>query len=261
LLRDGDATARWIGGQKRREVIVRSARVLVVEDDPAIRRGVVDCLTFAGYTCEQAGDGQAGLDAALAGAYELILLDILMPRLDGLAVLREIRKARPTVPIIMLTAKGEEADKVRGLREGADDYVVKPFGPKELIARVEAVLRRSPERPLPVRTVKFPGGSIDLERREVCHEGRAAIVLSEKEAQVLAYLIMHPGRTISRDELLRRVWDLDPHGVHTRAVDMAVARLRDILRDDADNPRFIQTVRGKGYAAGDALSRGAENPA
>ncbi len=222
-------------------------RILVVEDDAAIRRGLCDCLRFAGYQPSEAADGKAGLDAALSIQPDLVLLDILMPRMDGFSVLREVRKASPTLPVIILTAKGEESDRVRGLKEGADDYVVKPFSASELLARVEAVLRRSAERPRPVSRLEVAGRHIDLERREVIRADGSREVLSDKECGVLQYLAHHRGRAIARDELLRNVWGLDPRGMHTRTVDMAVARLREVLQDNAEDPTVIVTVRGKGY--------------
>lgn len=221
--------------------------VLVVEDDAAIRRGLVDALKFASYATREAADGAAGLDAALTLEVDLVLLDVLMPKVDGFTVLREIRKAKPALPVIMLTAKGEEADRVRGLREGADDYVVKPFSPRELLARVEAVLRRSAERPGNVRKLALGGRSIDLDRREVVLPTGERQALSQRESELIAYLANNRGRAISRDELLQRVWGLDPRGVQTRTVDMAVARLREALADDPDEPKVILTVRGKGY--------------
>ncbi|MFZ2874255.1 MAG: response regulator transcription factor [Phycisphaerales bacterium] len=222
-------------------------RILIVEDDGAIRRGLVDALKFTGYTTREAADGAAGLDAAITGEIDLVLLDILMPKLDGFSVLREIRKSKPGLPVIMLTAKGEEADRVRGLREGADDYVVKPFSTTELFARVEAVLRRSAERPRGVAGVNIAGRKIDLERREVIFADGQRELMSQREAEVLSYLIANRGRAIAREELLSRVWGLDPRGVQTRTVDMAVARLRDLLKDDPANPAVIVTVRAKGY--------------
>lgn len=222
-------------------------RILVVEDDAAIRRGLTDALRFAGYVPMEASDGQAGLDAALSAEVDLVLLDILMPKVDGLTVLREIRRTRPVLPVIMLTAKGEEHDRVRGLRDGADDYVVKPFSATELLARVEAVLRRSAERPRPMKSASVSGRGIDLERREVVHPDGTRLTLSDREAETLAYLIANPGRAIARDELLARVWGLDPRGMQTRTVDMTIARLRELLRDDPSEPAVIVTVRSKGY--------------
>lgn len=223
------------------------ATVLVVEDDGAIRRGLVDALTFHGYAVREAADGKAGLDAAMATNVDLILLDILMPKMDGFAVLREVRQAKPQMPVIIMTARGEEPDRVRGLKDGADDYVVKPFSLPELLARVQAVLRRSAERPMAVAHLSIAGRTIDLHRREVTHNDGRRVPLSQRESEVLAYLAANRGRAISRDELLERVWGLDPRGVQTRTVDMAVARLREALDDDPTDPRVIETVRAKGY--------------
>ncbi|GJQ30501.1 MAG: DNA-binding response regulator [Phycisphaerae bacterium] len=222
-------------------------RILVVEDDNAIRRGLVDLLRMSGYAPLEAPDGAAGLETAITAEIDLVLLDILMPKLDGFGVLREVRKAKPSLPVILLTAKGEEQDRVRGLRDGADDYVVKPFSPKELLARVEAVLRRSPERPTGVKKTSIAGRVINLERREVTLPDGQTSALSEREAEVLAYLITNRGRAIARDELLSRVWGLDPRGMHTRTVDMTIARLRELLQDDPTQPAVIVTVRQKGY--------------
>lgn len=222
-------------------------RVLVVEDDGAIRRGLVDLLRVSGYAPLEAPDGQAGLELAVSVEIDLVLLDILMPRLDGWGVLREIRRTRPSLPVIMLTAKGEEGDRVRGLHDGADDYVVKPFSPKELLARVEAVLRRSPERPRAVARATIAGRVIDFERREVTLPDGTREALSERESEVLSYLVANRGRAIARDELLSRVWGLDPRGVQTRTVDMTIARLREVLRDDPSSPAVIVTVRQRGY--------------
>jgi two-component system, OmpR family, alkaline phosphatase synthesis response regulator PhoP len=221
--------------------------VLVVEDDPAIRRGLVDALKFSGYAVREAADGEAGLQAALAPGVDLILLDILMPRLDGLQLLEQLRQTKPALPVIFLTARGQEEDRVRGLKSGADDYIVKPFSIGELMARVEAVLRRSPERPQRLDTLDLDGTTVDFERRELIHADGARAVLPQREAELLAYLAAHRGRAIGREELLLRVWGVDPRGVATRTVDMAVARLREQLRDDPDRPRVIITVRGKGY--------------
>ncbi len=220
--------------------------LLVVEDDAAIRRGLVDALGFAGYLVREAPDGRAGLDAALAPGIDLVLLDILMPRMDGLAVLAELRKARPALPVIFLTARGQEQDRVKGLRTGADDYVVKPFSVGELLARVEAVLRRSAERPSTPGPLTIAGRAIDFERREVVYNGERTAI-SQREAEVLAYLAANRGRAVAREELLSRVWGVDPRGVATRTVDMAVARLREQLRDDPADPVVIITVRAKGY--------------
>ena len=223
-------------------------RLLVVEDDAAIRRGVVAALTFAGYEVLEAGDGPRGLALAETAEVDLVLLDVVLPGTDGLEILRRVRESRPTRPVILLTARAAEDDRVGGLAAGADDYVVKPFSVRELLARVEAVLRRSPERPRPVDLIECDGLVIDLARREVRHADGDRFELSEKEAELAAYLAAHTGRVISREDLLRRVWRLDPRGVTTRTIDMHVMRLREKLRDDTAAPRRVLTVRGQGYA-------------
>ena len=222
-------------------------KILTVEDDPAIRRGIVDALRFAGYELIEAADGPSGLEMATRRQFDLLLLDMVLPRGDGLEILREVRRLRPTLPVIVLTARGEEADRVRGLRDGADDYVVKPFSVKELLARVEAVLRRSAERPAQVSHVAIPGGTIDLARREVRFAKGGRAELSEREADLLRYLAANSGRAIAREELLANVWRIPPQGVSTRTIDMHVTRLREKLRDDPAEPRILLTVRGKGY--------------
>jgi DNA-binding response OmpR family regulator len=222
-------------------------RILTVEDDAAIRRGIVDALAFAGYEPLEAATGQAALETAVRRDYDLLLLDLVLPGPGGLEILREVRRTRPTLPVIILTACGEEADRVAGLRQGADDYVVKPFSVKELLARVEAVLRRSPERPADLREVRFPGGVADLARAEVCFTDGARTELSERERELLRYLALNAGRAISREELLSHVWRVNPRGIATRTIDMHVARLREKLRDASDRPALILTVHGKGY--------------
>ncbi|MBM3883140.1 MAG: response regulator transcription factor [Verrucomicrobia bacterium] len=222
-------------------------RVLVVEDDPAIRRGVADALQFAGYEVLQAADGQAGLAQALRATIDLLLLDLILPGPSGLEILQAVREARPTLAIIVLTARGDETHRVQGLRLGADDYVVKPFSVRELLARVAAVLRRSPERPTPVDQVRLPEGVADLARCEVRFDDGARRELSQREVELLGYLASHPGRVLSRDEILRRVWRLEPRQVATRTIDMHVAHLRVKLRDDPTEPQVVRTVRGKGY--------------
>jgi DNA-binding response OmpR family regulator len=219
-------------------------RVLVVEDDAAAS------VVLA------AGHGPRGLALAESAELDLVLLDVVLPGGDGLEILRRVRESRPTRPVILLTARAAEDDRVEGLTAGADDYVVKPFGVRELLARVEAVLRRSPERPRPVEVIECDGLVIDLARREVRHADGTRSELSEKEAELAAYLAAHAGRAISREELLRRVWRLDPRGVATRTIDMHVMRLREKLRDDPGCPRRLLTIRGQGYAwaAGEAAT-------
>jgi DNA-binding response OmpR family regulator len=221
--------------------------ILTIEDDAAIRRGIVDALRFAGYEIIEAADGQSGMEMATRRQFDLLLLDLVLPKRDGLEILREVRRLRPTLPVIVLTARGEEADRVRGLRDGADDYVVKPFSVKELLARVEAVLRRSAERPGDVAEIGIPGGTADLKRREVRFAKGGRTELSEREAELLRYLAANSGRAIAREELLANVWRIPPQGLSTRTIDMHVTRLREKLRDDPAEPKILLTVRGKGY--------------
>jgi DNA-binding response OmpR family regulator len=221
--------------------------VLVIEDDAAIRQGLTDALAFAGFAVHQAATGPEGLELAIGYDCDLVLLDLVLPGLDGLALLRELRNVKPALPVIVLTARGLEADRVQGLKLGADDYVVKPFSVRELLARVQAVLRRTAERPLDVSSLALPGGLADLERREVRLDEGPNTPLTDLEVQLLRYLAANRGRAISRDELLARVWRLDPTGLDTRTVDMAVMRLREKLGDDGTAPALLLTVRGKGY--------------
>jgi DNA-binding response OmpR family regulator len=229
--------------------------VVVVEDEPAIRRGVVDALRVVGYPVSEAADGDAGLEAALRRDVGLVLLDLLLPRRDGLDVLAELRKARPNLSVIILTARGSEEDRVRGLKMGADDYVVKPFSARELLARVEAVLRRSPSRPVSITGARLGKAKLDLQRREVHWPGGARGELSETEAAILTYLLAHRDRTVTRDDLLVSVWGIPPHGLETRAIDMHIARLRAKLRDPSGKPtpEAVVTVRARGYMAGPDL--------
>jgi DNA-binding response OmpR family regulator len=233
------------------------ARIVVVEDEPAIRRGVSDALRLSGYEVTEAADGAVGLREGGAAGVDLVLLDLLLPRRDGLDVLADLRRTCPTRPVIILTARGTEEDRVRGLKMGADDYVVKPFSAKELIARVEAVLRRT-LRPTPeVRLVKIGKGTIDLYRREVRWGCGERADLSETEAALLKYLVANRERAVSREELLSRVWGIGTAGLETRAVDMHVARLRAKLKDPKagdDQGEAIVTVRAHGYMAGPALT-------
>ncbi|HLJ97679.1 MAG TPA: response regulator transcription factor [Gemmataceae bacterium] len=232
-----------------------TARVVVIEDEPAIRRGVVDALCATGYEAAEAADGMQGTDEALRRGVDLVLLDLLLPKRDGLAVLAEIRKVRPTLPVIILTARGTEEDRVRGLKMGADDYVVKPFSARELLARVEAVLRRSVDRPGEVRAAQLGRAVIDFDRREVHWPGSGRVELSETEVAILSFLVAHQKRAVSREELLTRLWGIGPRGIETRTIDMHVARLRTKLRDPSgkSTAEAIVTVRAHGYMAGPDL--------
>ena len=231
--------------------MTQNATVLVVEDDPAIRMGLVDALGFEGYGVIQADSAPKGRDAALRDHCDCVLLDLMLPGGDGFTVLSEVRRVKPKLPIIILTARGREADRVRGLRLGADDYVVKPFSVRELLARVEAVLRRSPPQERDDTTVlAVPGGRADLARREVVFDDGERAELAEREVALLAYLAQNPERAVGRDELLEKILRVNPDHTQTRTVDMHVARLREKLRDDSGSPQVILTVRGKGYKFG-----------
>ena len=232
------------------------ARIVVVEDEPAIRRGVVDALRLTGYDVTEAADGASGLKEAVSGGIDLILLDLLLPKKDGIEVLAEVRRVCPTRPVIILTARGTEEDRVRGLKMGADDYVVKPFSARELLARVEAVLRRTMKQATDVPVALVGRGRIDLRRREVRWSETERCDLSETESAILKYLVTNRDRAVSREELLGRVWGIGTAGLETRAVDMHVARLRAKLKDPSgeDHPDAIVTVRAHGYMAGPGLA-------
>jgi DNA-binding response OmpR family regulator len=219
--------------------------LLVIEDDGAIRRGVVDALRFSGYQVLEAAEGKAGLELALKAQYRLLLLDLVLPNFNGFEILQALQKQRSGTPVIILSARGEEADRVRGLKLGADDYVVKPFSVRELLARVEAVLRRTPERRTLAAEISLPGGLlVDTQQQELRFEDGSRVELSQREAELLGYLAQHGGRVLSREEILRHVWHLEPRQVtETRTIDMHIANLRVKLRQ----PDLLQTVRGKGY--------------
>jgi DNA-binding response OmpR family regulator len=223
-------------------------RVLVIEDDPAIRQGLCDALRFDKYEVFEAADAPSGESAALTREVDLVLLDLMLPGGDGFDILAKIRDTRAALPVIVLTARGRESDRVRGLRMGADDYVVKPFSVRELLARIGAVLRRSGARSTPTTKLLLTHARVDLARREVVfHDDDERVELAEREAALLNFLAQNSSRAVSRDELLRSVWKINPdvHG-QTRTVDMHVARLREKLRA----PDIVKTVRGKGYMFG-----------
>ena len=232
--------------------------VLVVEDDAPIRRGVVDALTRAGHRVLEAADGHAGLELARTAAVDLVLLDVMLPKQNGFDVLTALRQHARSLPVIMLTARGDESDRVRGLRRGADDYVVKPFSVNELLARVEAVLRRSPARAEPAGHLTWAGLLLDLDRCEILDAaGQALASLTAQESALLAHLGATPD-IHSREQLLDAVWGVELSGRETRVVDMAVVRLRNKIRraapHDAD---LIETVRGRGYRLAADARRGA----
>ena len=223
-------------------------RILIIEDDPSILRGLQLNLGMEGYTVRSAMDGVTGLEMARSEQPDLVVVDVMLPRLDGLAVLRELRRDDPELPVLILSAKGQEGDKVAGLQLGADDYMVKPFGLKELLARIEALLRRRRARGEAgaTKTVKKVGVvEVDLEARRATVEGRP-LELTSREFDLLAFFITHPDRVHSREQLMEAVWGSRYFGT-ARTVDNFVARLRAHIRDDAERPRHLETVRGFGY--------------
>src|SRR5438874_12628952 len=239
------------------------ARIVSIGAEPPIRRGVADALRAAGYEIAEAGDGLRGTEEAVRAGVDLVLLDLLLPKRDGLQVLSEVRKVRPTLPVIILTARGTEDDRVRGLKLGADDYVVKPFSARELLARVEAVLRRSLGRPPDVTLARLGHAVIDFERREIRWSEHDRSELSETESALLGFLVTNQKRAVSREELLTRLWGIGPQRIETRTIDMHIARLRTKLRDPSGKatPEAILTVRAQGYmAAPELLAKADENP-
>ena len=236
--------------------MAKKRTVVVVEDEDAIRRGIVDALRVAGFEPVEAADGEAGLEEAGRAGVDLVLLDLLLPKMDGFDVLSQLRVTHPSLPVVILTARGSEDDRVRGLRSGADDYVVKPFSARELLARVEAVLRRTPDRPAPVVRISAGDTVVDCGRREICHGDGERVVLSEMEADILQRLAAHAGRAVSRKELLACVWGLRDGQVETRAIDMHITRLRQKLSAGTSDAslEWIVTVRGKGYMLGPDLA-------
>jgi DNA-binding response OmpR family regulator len=221
-----------------------AARILVVDDDPDIRRLLVELLQRAGHQVEEAPDGRSGLRALHASPPDLVLLDVSMPDLDGWQTLERIRDLTD-VPVIMLTARGQELERVRGLQAGADDYVTKPFGRQELVARVQALLRRSGERAATTDTYADSLVTIDYAQRAVTYAGRD-VALTPLEFKLLSALVRHPRQVLSREQLLELVWG-DSFGVSGDQVKLYVGYLRRKLDPDAPDGVPIETVRGFGY--------------
>ena len=219
-----------------------------MEDEPLLRSGLEDLLKGAGHEVEAVGDGTSAARRGAAEPFDLVVLDRMLPGLDGLEVCRRLRLARPGLPILMLTARGAEDDKVRGLKAGADDYVAKPFGVRELLARVEALGRRAGASPAGAEVLEADGCRMDLGRCEAVR-GRKAVALTPREAGILRWLHRHRAGAVSRADLLRQVWGA-PGDLETRTVDMAVANLRRKIERDAASPRIVLSVTGVGYAWG-----------
>jgi len=222
-----------------------SSRILIVEDEPGLVLTISDLLTAEGYEVSTAADGPAGLAMASEQQFALIILDVMLPKKTGFDVCRELRQRGVDSAILMLTAKTQVVNRVVGLKLGADDYLAKPFEPTELLARIEALIRRvRKERRIAVRTFHFDDVEIDFERSEILKAGQRVDVAA-KELLLLRYLVDHRDRVVPREEILQKVWEYDSQ-VTSRTVDVHVSWLRQKL-DNPQNPKHIQTVRGKGY--------------
>jgi len=225
----------------------RKIRILVIEDEPAIREGLIDVLVYHLYAVESAGDGPTGLAMALSGRFDLVLLDIMLPGMDGYDVCDRIRAADAEQPVIMLTARTADEDIVQGLRLGADDYVSKPFSIQQLVLRIEAVLRRSQVGIEQARVIALDGLEIDTANLN----GRGPtgdIAFTRREIEVLGYLALHTDRPVSREELLVKVWGYGKNlELETRTVDIHIAKIRRKIEADPKTPRHLVTVRGAGY--------------
>jgi DNA-binding response OmpR family regulator len=230
--------------------------ILIAEDDPAIRTGISDILKLEGYDVLEVPDGQAALRLYGTSRPDLVLLDVMMPKINGYDVLRSIRRTDEVTPVVMLTAKGEEIDKVIGLELGADDYIVKPFGVAELTARVRSALRRASLNQTNKRTdralcepgLRIGDAMIDFDSMNVRHDSGEIHPLTPKENELLKYFAAHPGKVISRETLLEAVWGIDPDSdITTRSVDTHVARLRQKIETSPSDPKFLLTIHGAGY--------------
>jgi DNA-binding response OmpR family regulator len=226
----------------------RKIRLLIVEDEEAIRTGLIDVFVYHGYEVEFAADGISGLDKALSGRFDLILLDVMLPGMDGFEICNRIRAQDRDQPVIMLTAKSTDEDIIQGLSLGADDYVAKPFSVAELVLRIQAVLRRSRIGAELDATLRL-GEDIEVDCRNLQgRRGEEALAFTRREVEMLQYLRLNPDRPVSRDELLAKVWGYARNSdIETRTVDIHIAKLRRKIEPDPARPRYLVTVRGAGY--------------
>jgi len=222
----------------------RKARLLIVEDEAAIRSGLVDVFVYHGYEVETAEHGEAGLHKALGGSFDLVLLDVMLPGMDGFEICNRIRQQDRQQPVIMLTAKSSDEDIVQGLTLGADDYVAKPFSVTQLVLRVQAVLRRTGIGLAQAREINLVNGVV-IDTENLC---AGDIAFTRREMDLLQYLNQQSDRPVPREELLARVWGYANHlEIETRTVDIHIAKLRRKIEPDPGNPRYLMTVRGAGY--------------
>ena len=220
-------------------------RILVVEDEPTIAAGLQDDLELEGYTVEVVEDGATAVDRALEGGYDLILLDVMLPQKDGFTVCRDVRQAGLCTPIILLTAKGQEVDKVLGLELGADDYVTKPFSPRELLARIKAVLRRTNDSAQLAQVCQFGDVKVDFRRCEVSRKGKK-VDLTAVEFKFLRTFLSHPGQVLTLDQLIEEVWGRDVF-LSDRVIYTHISNLRNKIEANPAQPQHLITVRGMGY--------------
>ena len=223
---------------------------MVVEDERSLREGLEELLTGAGHEVVTVADGRTALETGTRESFELVLLDLMLPGLDGLEVCRRLRQVRPQLPVLMLTARGSEDDKVAGFAAGADDYVAKPFGIRELLARIDAFARRARTAPADAEVVEAAGCRFDFGRL-VAHRDDGSVSLTPREVGILRWLYQHRRRAVSRAELLAEIWGLRAD-LQTRTVDMTIAKLRQKVERDPSKPEIVVTVTGVGYAWGNA---------
>jgi two-component system response regulator RegX3 len=226
----------------------RKTRLLIVEDEVAIRTGLTDLFVFHGYEVEAAADGREGLRKALGGGYDLLLLDVMLPGVDGFEICNRVRAADPEQPIVMLTAKTSDEDIVRGLTLGADDYVAKPFSVTQLVLRVQAVLRRARTVQEDLALIRL-GNGFEIDTRNLSgRRGAETLAFTRREVELLKYLAANAERPVPREELLHRVWGYARGAdIETRTVDIHIAKLRRKIEPDPAEPRHLVTVRGAGY--------------
>jgi two-component system response regulator RegX3 len=226
----------------------RKIRLLIVEDEAAIRAGLMDVFVYHGYEVDSAADGKDGLDKALTGTFDLVLLDVMLPGMDGFEICKHIRARDRDQPIIMLTARSGDDDIIEGLSLGADDYVSKPFSVAQLVLRVQAVLRRS-RIGVDMDTVLRLADGIEIDIRNLSGKrGKQTLTFTRREVEILQYLKANSDRPVSRDELLTKVWGYAKNlGIETRTVDIHIAKLRRKIEPDPAQPRHLVTVRGAGY--------------